>query len=173
MNHQSTALTIDVRIEIPKGSRNKYEYDPLKKAIKLDRMLFSAVHYPSDYGFIQDTLGEDGDPLDALVLVTEPTFPGCLIESKPIGLFKMWDEKGPDEKIVCVPIGDPYWNRIETLEDLPPHLLKEIEHFFLVYKDLEEKKTGIDGWGSREQAIEVIEQAKLRFQQQLDHSTIE
>lgn len=173
MNHQSTAFTIDVRIEIPKGSRNKYEYDPLKKAIKLDRMLFSAVHYPSDYGFIQDTLGEDGDPLDALVLVTEPTFPGCLIESKPIGLFKMWDEKGPDEKIVCVPIGDPYWNRIETLEDLPPHLLKEIEHFFLVYKDLEEKKTGIDGWGSREQAIEVIEQAKLRFQQQLDHSAIE
>ncbi|MDZ7377485.1 MAG: inorganic diphosphatase [candidate division KSB1 bacterium] len=173
MKLQSTGFTIDVRIEIPKGSRNKYEYDPLKKAIKLDRMLFSAVHYPSDYGYIQDTLGEDGDPLDALVLVTEPTFPGCLIESKPIGLFKMWDEKGPDEKIVCVPIGDPYWNHIEILEDLPPHLLKEIEHFFIVYKDLEEKKTGIDGWGSREQAIEVIEQAKLRFRQQLDYSTME
>lgn len=173
MNPRSTVFSIDVRIEIPKGSRNKYEYDPLKKAIKLDRMLFSAVHYPSDYGFVQDTLGEDGDPLDALVLVTEPTFPGCLIESKPIGLFKMWDEKGPDEKIVCVPIGDPYWNHIEILEDLPPHLLKEIEHFFLVYKDLEEKKTGIDGWGSREQAIKVIKQAKLRFQQQLDHSVIE
>ncbi len=166
MNHPYHAFTIDVRVEIPKGSRNKYEYDSVKKAIKLDRMLFSAVHYPSDYGYIQDTLGEDGDPLDALVLVTEPTFPGCLIESKPIGLFKMWDEKGPDEKIVCVPVGDPYWNRIETLDDLPPHLLKEIEHFFSVYKDLEEKKTGIDGWGSREQAIQIIEQAKQRYRQQ-------
>jgi len=97
--------TIDIIVEIPKGSRNKYEFDKDKKVIKLDRMLFSAVHYPSDYGFIPETLGEDGDPLDALVLVTEPTFPGCLIESKPIGLFKMWDEKGPDEKIICIPIG--------------------------------------------------------------------
>lgn len=87
-------------IEIPKGSRNKYEYDSEKRAIKLDRILFSAVHHSGDYGFIPETLGEDADPLDALVLVTEPTFPGCVIESKPIGLFKMWDEKGPDEKIL-------------------------------------------------------------------------
>lgn len=158
-------ITVDVVIEIPKGSRNKYEYDGEKKAIKLDRMLFSAVHYPSDYGFIPETLGEDGDPLDALVLVSEPTFPSCLIESKPIGLFKMWDEKGADEKILCVPIGDPYWNHIEELEDLPPHLLKEIEHFFSVYKDLEEKKIGIDGWADRDQAIKIIEKAKQRYRE--------
>ena len=163
MGKNQDIINIDVVIEIPKGSRNKYEYDSEKRAIKLDRMLFSAVHYPSDYGFIPETLGEDGDPLDALVLVTEPTFPGCVIESKPIGLFKMWDEKGPDEKILCVPIGDPYWNRIEKLEDLPPHLLKEIEHFFSIYKDLEEKKIGIDGWADREQAIKIIEKAKDRF----------
>ena len=156
-------ITIDVLIEIPKGSRNKYEFDKEKKVIKFDRMLFSAVHYPSDYGFIPKTLGEDGDPLDALVLVTEPTFPGCLIESKPIGLFKMWDEKGPDEKLICVPIGDPYWNHMEKLEDLPPHLLKEIEHFFSVYKDLEEKKIGIEGWADREQTIKIIQKAKKRF----------
>lgn len=163
MNEKQT--TVDVLIEIPKGSRNKYEFDKDKKVIKLDRMLFSAVHYPSDYGFIPETLGEDGDPLDALVLVTEPTFPGCLIESKPIGLFKMWDEKGSDEKIICVPIGDPYWNHMEKLEDLPPHLLKEIEHFFSVYKDLEEKKIGIEGWADRDQAIKIIERAKERYSQ--------
>ncbi len=163
MGESQNIINIDVIIEIPKGSRNKYEYDSEKRAIKLDRMLFSAVHYPSDYGFIPETLGEDGDPLDALVLVTEPTFPGCVIESKPVGLFKMWDEKGPDEKIICVPIGDPYWNRIEKLEDLLPHLLKEIEHFFSIYKDLEEKKIGIDGWADRDEAIKIIEKAKERF----------
>lgn len=96
-------------VEITKGSRNKYEYDTEKNVIRFDRMLFSAVHYPSDYGFILDTLAEDGDPLDALVLVWEPTFPGCIIEVKPVGLFKMWDEKGPDEKILCVPVSDPNW----------------------------------------------------------------
>ena len=161
--NQENQITVDVMIEIPKGSRNKYEYDQKKRVIKLDRMLFSAVHYPSDYGFIPETLGEDDDPLDALVLVSEPTFPGCLIEAKPIGLFKMWDEKGSDEKILCVPVGDPHWNHIEKLEDLPPHLMKEIEHFFAVYKELEEKKTGIDGWEDRAHALEIIEQAKQRY----------
>jgi inorganic pyrophosphatase len=161
--NQENQITVDVMIEIPKGSRNKYEYDQKKRVIKLDRMLFSAVHYPSDYGFIPETLGEDDDPLDALVLVSEPTFPGCLIEAKPIGLFKMWDEKGSDEKILCVPVGDPHWNHIEKLEDLPPHLMKEIEHFFAVYKELEEKKTGIDGWEDQAHALEIIEQAKQRY----------
>lgn len=165
MDINQEPITIDIIVEIPKGSRNKYEFDKDKKVIKLDRMLFSAVHYPSDYGFIPETLGEDGDPLDALVLVTEPTFPGCLIESKPIGLFKMWDEKGPDEKIICVPIADPYWNHMEKLEDLPPHLLKEIEHFFSVYKDLEEKKIGIEGWADREQSIKIIARSKERYRQ--------
>lgn len=155
--------TLSVMIEIPKGSRNKYEYDKERKVIRFDRMLFSAVHYPSDYGFIPDTLAEDGDPLDALVLVWEPTFPGCLIEAKPIGLFKMWDEKGPDQKILCVPVYDPLWNHIKDLSDVPPHLLKEIEHFFSIYKQLEKKKTGVEGWDGLDQALKVIKESEERF----------
>ncbi|MBI1910554.1 MAG: inorganic diphosphatase [Deltaproteobacteria bacterium] len=160
---QPPPFTIPVMIEIPKGCRNKYEYDKEKRVIKFDRMLFSAVHYPSDYGFIPETLALDGDPLDALVLVWEPTFPGCLIEAKPIGLFKMWDEKGPDEKILCVPIGDPLWNYIEDLKTVPPHLLKEIGHFFKIYKDLEKKKTGVGGWEDKKAAIRIIKEAKQRY----------
>jgi inorganic pyrophosphatase len=156
-------MTLTVMIEIPKGSRNKYEYDKEKKRLKLDRMLFSAVHYPSDYGFIMDTLGEDKDPLDALVLVWEPTFPGCIIEAKPVGLFKMWDEKGPDQKILCVPVSDPNWSHIQDISDLPPHLLKEIEHFFAIYKELEEKKTGVEGWEDRESAVKIIREAQERY----------
>src|SRR4030043_2451999 len=148
-------MIVSVMIEIPKGSRNKYEYDKEKKRLKFDRMLFSAVHYPSDYGCIQETLAMDGDALDALVLVWESTFPGCIIDAKPLGLFKMWDEKGPDEKILCVPLYDPLWNHIESLSDVPPHLLKEIEHFFSIYKELEEKKTGVEGWENRESAIRI------------------
>lgn len=155
--------TVTIIVEIPKGSRNKYEYDKEKGIIKFDRTLFSAVHYPCDYGFITDTLAKDGDPLDALVLVWEPTFPGCLIDAKPVGAFKMWDEKGPDEKILCVPIRDPVWNFVETLEDVPPHLLKEIEHFFSIYKELEEKVTGVEGWVDKAQALEIIEDARNRY----------
>jgi len=158
--------SVNVVIEIPKGSRNKYEYDSKIKAIKFDRMLFSAMHYPSDYGFISDTLAEDGDPLDALVLVWEPTFPGCMIEARPVGLFRMWDEKGPDVKILCIPLGDPMWNHIRTLDDVPPHLLKEIEHFFRVYKDLEEKKTGVEGWEGLEAALQGVREAQKRFKEQ-------
>lgn len=154
---------IEVLIEIPKGSRNKYEFDKKRKMIRYDRMLFSSVHYPSDYGYIVQTLAEDGDPLDALVLVTEPTFPGCLIDARPIGLFKMWDEKGVDYKIFCVPIGDPQWRHIKTLKDISPHLLREIEHFFEVYKELEEKKTRTEGWGDKEQALKIIAQAKKAY----------
>jgi inorganic pyrophosphatase len=106
-------MILPVLIEIPKGSRNKYELDKTTGLLKFDRMLFSAVRYPSDYGFIRDTLAEDGDPLDAMVLVWEPTFPGCLIDAKPIGLFKMWDEKGRDEKILAVPLSDPVWNHLQ------------------------------------------------------------
>lgn len=155
---------ITVMIEIPKGSRNKYEYDKERNLIKFDRMLFSAVQYPSDYGFIPETLARDGDPLDALVLVWEHTFPGCMIDARPVGLFKMWDEKGPDEKILCVPIFDPIWNHIHRLSDVPPHLLKEIEHFFSIYKELEEKKTGVEGWEDYESALGIIEESKVRFQ---------
>lgn len=160
----SKNITISVVIEIPKGSRNKYEYDHEKNIIKFDRMLFSSVHYPSDYGFIPETLGEDGDPLDALVLVTEPTFPGCMIEARPIGMFKMVDEKGVDDKILCVPVKDPLWNHICTIEEVPQNFLKEIEHFFTIYKDLEEKKTDTKGWRDLESALSVIEEAKKRFQ---------
>lgn len=163
MNTPNAPLTLTVMIEIPKGSRNKYEYDKEMGMIRFDRMLFSAVHYPSDYGFILNTLAGDGDPLDALVLVSEPTFPGCLIEVKPLGLFKMWDEKGRDEKILCVPISDPHWNRLNELSDVNPHLLTEIKHFFTIYKDLEEKKVAVEDWEDRQKALAVIRESQERF----------
>jgi len=166
MAELETEMVVTVMIEVPKGSRNKYEYDKEKRVVKFDRMLFSAVHYPSDYGFILDTLAGDGDALDALVLVWEPTFPGCIIDVKPVGLFKMWDESGPDEKILCVPVSDPNWNHIESLSDVPPHLLKEIEHFFSIYKELEAKKTGVEGWEDRTAAIKVIRESQRRYQEQ-------
>lgn len=160
---QNDLLIVEVMVEITKGSRNKYEYDSRRGIIRLDRMLFSAVHYPSDYGFITETLAGDGDPLDALVLVWEPTFPGCYIEAKPVGVFHMRDEKGPDEKILCVPTKDPMWNQIEELDQVPAHLLLEIEHFFAVYKDLEKKKTGIEGWSPRAAAERVIRESQERY----------
>ncbi|AWH84992.1 inorganic pyrophosphatase [Flavobacterium album] len=156
--------SFDVLIEIPKGSRNKYEYDFKLKKIRYDRMLFSSMMYPADYGFIPETLALDGDPLDVLVLVHEPTFPGCVIEVKPIGVFHMADEKGPDEKIVCVPISDPIWNKYNDLSDLNPHRLKEIEHFFKVYKDLENKKVDVEGWGDVNEAYQIIEECLERFE---------
>ena len=155
-------MEIPVLIEIPKGSRNKYEYDKEKNVIKFDRMLFSSVQYPTDYGFIPDTLALDGDPLDALVLVWEPTFPGCLIETKPVAVFKMRDEKGDDEKILCVPLSDPQWNHLNSLKDVPPHLIREIEHFFSIYKDLEGKPVEIIGWEDREVAESVITECQKR-----------
>ena len=164
MSNKQSHTTLTVMVEIPKGSRNKYEYDHEKGVIRFDRMLFSAVHYPSDYGFILDTLAGDGDPLDALVLVSEPTFPGCLIDVKPLGLFRMWDEKGRDEKILCVPVSDPVWNRLNELEDVNAHLLTEIKHFFSIYKDLEEKKVGVEDWENRQSALKVIQEAQERYQ---------
>lgn len=156
-------MTIDVLIEIPKGSRNKYEYDKTKKVIRYDRMIFSSMHYPSDYGFVPETLALDGDPLDALVLVSDPTFPGCLIEVKPLGLFRMYDEKGPDAKLLCVPVSDPIWNKLSSIEEVNPHIIKEIEHFFSVYKDLEEKKVGIEGWEDKTSAIQTVKEAQKRY----------
>jgi inorganic pyrophosphatase len=152
-----------VRVEIPKGSRNKYEYDEDLDAIKLDRFLFASMVYPTDYGYFPDTLGEDKDPLDAMVCVSEPTFPGCVIEAKPIAMFKMQDDQGVDDKILCVPCHDPAWNTLETLDDLSDQLRNEIEHFFSVYKDLEQKKVDVDGWYSREDAIKTIKEARERF----------
>ncbi len=155
--------SFDVFIEIPKGSRNKYEYDFTLKRIRYDRMIFSSMMYPADYGFIPDTLALDGDPLDVLILVTEPTFPGCVIEVKPIGVFHMTDEKGPDEKIICVPMTDPVWNKVNDLYELNPHLIKEIEHFFKVYKDLEKKKVDVGGWGDVIKAREIVAKCIQRF----------
>jgi inorganic pyrophosphatase len=155
--------SFDVLIEIPKGSRNKYEYDFDLKKIRYDRMIFSSMMYPADYGFIPEILALDGDPLDVLVLVTEPTFPGCVMEVKPIGVFHMADEKGPDEKIICVPVSDPVWNQLHDLSDVNPHLLKEIEHFFQVYKDLEKKKVDVGGWGNVSEANDIIQKCVERF----------
>jgi inorganic pyrophosphatase len=151
---------VTVVIEIPKGSRNKYEMDPATGHLVLDRMLFTSMVYPADYGFIEGTLGGDGDTLDALVFVGEPTFPGCRIQVRPIGLFRMSDEKGPDEKILCVPLRDPMWSHIERLGDVNENLLNEIEHFFQVYKELEHKEVATGGFGDRDEAVAVIEAAR-------------
>ncbi|HZD16531.1 MAG TPA: inorganic diphosphatase [Actinomycetota bacterium] len=151
-----------VVVEIPKGSRNKYELDPETGHIVLDRMLFTSMQYPADYGFIEGTLAGDGDALDALVFVGEPTFPGCRISVRPIGLFRMTDEKGPDEKILCVPLRDPMWSHVRGLGDVNPNLLNEIEHFFAVYKDLEGHKVAIGGFDDRAEALRVIEEARAR-----------
>jgi inorganic pyrophosphatase len=156
-------------VEIPKGSRNKYEYDEELGAIMLDRFLFSSMVYPTDYGFIPDTLGEDGDALDAMVCVSEPTFPGCVIPVKAIALFRMEDDKGVDDKVLCVPISDPAWNTLDELDDLPKQLQQEIEHFFSVYKDLEQKKVRVDGWHSREDALKEIDEARERHRDKGEH----
>ncbi|MHB9034657.1 MAG: inorganic diphosphatase [Anaerolineae bacterium] len=158
---------VEVLIEIPKGSRNKYEYDPASGFIRFDRMLFSSVHYPSDYGFIRDTLAGDGDPLDTIVLVWEPTFPGCLIKARPVGVFCMSDENGIDDKVLCVPIGDPQWNHIHQLEQVPEHLLKEIRHFFLIYKDLQGVgPISVCDWEGRDRALEIIHSCQQVYQSQ-------
>ena len=166
-------LTFDVLIEIPKGSRNKYEYDFKLNKIRFDRMLFSSMMYPGDYGFVPETLALDSDPLDVLVLGTEPTFPMCVMEVRPIGVFHMTDEKGPDEKIICVPVSDPIWNKRHDIDDINPHRLKEIEHFFEVYKDLEEKKVDVGGWGNAEEAVKIYHQCVERYKSEghLDKGT--
>jgi inorganic pyrophosphatase len=155
-----------VIIEIPKGSRNKYEYDKEKKVIKFDRMLFSSMVYPCDYGFFPETISLDGDPLDALVLTWEPTFPGCVIDVYPVALFDMVDDKGRDQKILCIPMTDPLWNYIETIEQTPPHLLKEITHFFQTYKNLEGKLVKVIGWEGLESAVNILQEAKFRYIEQ-------
>jgi inorganic pyrophosphatase len=155
-------------VEIPKGSRNKYEWDEELQAIRLDRFLFSSVVYPTDYGYIPNTLAEDGDPLDAMVCVSEATFPGCVIAVKVIALFRMRDDKGVDDKVVCVPFSDPNWNSIEKLEDLPLNLRDEISHFFSIYKQPEGKVVKVDGWFPAEDAMEEIEASRRRYAERSD-----
>jgi inorganic pyrophosphatase len=149
-------------VEIPGGSRNKYEYDPELGGLVLDRRLFTSMAYPADYGYLEGTLGEDDDPLDVLVLVAEPTFPGCRIRVRPVGVFHMEDEKGPDDKVLCVPVGDPSSERIQDVADLADELRDEIEHFFRRYKELEHKKTETYGFGSRADAERLVVEARAR-----------
>jgi len=156
-------MNLQIMVEIPKGSRNKYEYDKELKQMRLDRVLHSPVHYPTDYGFVPNTLAKDGDPLDVLVLIEEPTFPGCYIEVRPIGMLHMSDEKGVDEKILCVPVTDPFWKYAKDITDVPNHILTEIEHFFTIYKLLEEKKTVVEGWRNRDEALKVIANSQQQF----------
>ena len=137
---QPTQEWVEVIVEIPKGSRNKYEIDHHSGDLWLDRHLFTATSYPADYGFVPNTLAEDEDPLHELLLLDEPTVPGCHIRARPVGVFWMVDEKGPDAKILAVPAGDPRWDHISDLADVPGHLLAEIRHFFEVYKALEPNK---------------------------------
>jgi len=152
-----------VFVEVPSGSRNKYELDEELGAVVLDRRLFTSMAYPADYGFIEGTLGEDGDPLDALVLVGEPTFAGCRIRARVVAVFHMTDEKGPDEKIICVPHRDPAWMRVADVHAIPPELRNEIEHFFQVYKDLEAGKgTETGGFGNRTEAEAFVTAARER-----------
>ena len=156
-------MEFDVTIEIPKGHRNKYEVDHETGRIRLDRMLFTAMAYPSDYGYVEESLGEDGDPLDALVLLDEPTFPGCLVRARPIGMFHMRDEAGGDDKILCIPAGDPRKNHIRELEDISEFDRLEIQHFFETYKDLEPGKS-VEGahWVGRTEAEQCVNEALAR-----------
>jgi inorganic pyrophosphatase len=156
-------MEIEVVVEIPKGTRNKYECDE-NGAIWLDRMLFTATRYPEDYGFIPGTLADDGDPLDAMVVLEEPTVPGCHIRARPIGVFLMRAEEGDDAKILCVPASDPRWDHVTDLTDIHDYELREIAHFFKIYKDLEPGKgTEVVGWAERGGAEATIEAARERF----------
>lgn len=155
---------VDAIVEIQQNGSNKYEYDPSCGLFRLDRVLYSAVHYPMAYGFIPGTLADDGDPLDILVMTRSPTFTGCIIEASPIGVFKMRDEKGEDEKIISIPVADPRYSEMKTLEDMRPHYLREVEHFFSIYKDLEGKPVNIHGWEGKEAAHEIILESIRQFE---------
>lgn len=157
--------TVDALIEIPEGSRNKYEFDRKTGRIYLNRMLFSSIRYPTNYGLIPDTLALDGDELDILVLSSEPVFPGCYVECRPIGGLEMWDQDEPDEKILAVPIGEPRWQNLTTYTEVPAHLLREIEHFFLRYKELEKKVTKIGQWRDASWAFERIDASLRRYRE--------
>jgi inorganic pyrophosphatase len=162
-------MDVDVVVEIPKGSRNKYEYDPAVDRIRLDRRIFSSTGYPTDYGFVPDTLAEDDDPIDACVLLDEPTFPGCLVRARVIAVFWMRDEAGPDAKLLCVPASDPRHAHLQDLADVPWYQITEIWHFFNIYKALEPNKYSetTRGWEKRREAEAAVEDARRRFAQQL------
>jgi inorganic pyrophosphatase len=155
---------VDVVVEIPAGSRNKYEYDHDRHVIRLDRRLFTATAYPTDYGFVPETLALDGDPLDAMVLLADPTFPGCMVRARILGVFWMHDEQGPDAKLLGVLEHDPNWDHVADLGGVPKHLLAEIEHFFAIYNDLEPgKASSIDGFGGLAEASDELRECRARY----------
>jgi inorganic pyrophosphatase len=149
---------INVLIEIPGGSKNKYEFDKDMNAFALDRVLFASVKYPYDYGFVPNTLADDGDPLDGMVMMDEPTFPGCVIAARPIGMLLMIDGGDRDEKILCVPAEDPRYNEVKSIKDIAPHRLEEIAEFFRTYKNLEKKVTEIQGWKDVDAVNPLVEE---------------
>ncbi len=159
---------VNAIIEIPKGERTKYEYDPELGVFKLDRVLHGAVHYPAAYGFIPSTLWDDGDPLDILVVLSEPLFPGCLVRVRPIAVLKMRDDKGLDDKLLGVAVDDPINKDVRSLKDLPAHIPYEIENFFTTYKILEKKHVDSFGWGSADAAVRAIKRGAKMLKEQSD-----
>ncbi len=155
---------VNAVVEIPTGSRIKYEIDHETGMVHVDRVLYSPFHYPAEYGFIPNTLAPDGDPADVLVLINGSTYPGVVIKSRPVGMLKMHDDKGEDNKVLCVAADDPSYAHVETLEDLPPHFMLEVEHFFVTYKDLEEKDVHSDGWVGKEEALAFIRRSVEAYQ---------
>ncbi len=158
-------MVVDVVVEIPQGSQNKYEVDHESGRIRLDRVLFSPFHYPTDYGYVPDTLSEDGDPIDVMVLISQPTFPGCVLRARVVGMLAMSDENGVDNKILAVAEDDPRFAQVRELEDVTPHLLKEIAHFFGVYKTLENKPTAVGNWESRATGESMVTASIERYRQ--------
>lgn len=157
-------MQFDVTIEIPKGQRNKYEVDHETGRVRLDRYLYTPMAYPTDYGFIEDTLGDDGDPLDALVLLPQPVFPGVLVAARPVGMFRMVDEHGGDDKVLCVPAGDPRWDHVQDIGDVPAFELDAIKYFFVHYKDLEPGKfVKAADWVDRAEAEAEVQRSVERF----------
>lgn len=157
-------MKVDVVIEIPQGSQNKYEVDHESGRVRLDRVLHSSMHYPAEYGFVEETLGEDEDPIDVLVLSSFPTFPGCIMAARILGMLEMTDDKGVDTKLLGVAADDPRYNHVQTLDDLNPHLLREIPHFFQTYKQLENKEVIMGGWKGEADALRVLEESRHRYQ---------
>jgi len=157
---------VNAVIEIPRGDTNKYEYDKELHVFRLDRNLYSPVHYPGDYGFIPSTLSDDGDPLDVLVLVDAPSFTGCVMTVRPIGALRMLDQESEDEKILAVGLNNPIYKNLNDYSELYPHLLLEIEHFFTVYKELEAKRTRIKGWEDAAAARKIVVASQDRYQKQ-------
>ena len=150
-------------IEIPKNSSNKYEYDGKLGVFRLDRALYSPMHYPGDYGFIPGTLAADGDPLDVLVLVDEPSFTGCLMDVRPVGLLNMVDEKQLDQKVLAVPNRNPRFDSVHTMDQVFPHIRKEVEYFFSIYKELQGGKTKMDGWHGPREARQIITESRKNY----------